>query len=502
MVLRLFIPPGEGQHHVVPKRPDPLGANATLQYAVVSSTAAAAGYATFAARYQRRVTPKRTASGAALFIRSSGRLGLWAIGVAAAANAYYHESFTTIVVSQAVENPAPPKLYEKTEQYTVEDGALAGAAAGIVAFLPTLFMRRPTVSWWTRMMGMTNIGACAGVISSHAYFQYTGERQKAMEELDRQRRRRMLEIHHIFWDKMLMQNFDPLIQGYIRHNGVFRAYNLPAEVYDAPERFGILSAPAAEHSSAATDPAAPENAAYYIPAPDWTQHLQALDAASVQSEINDCVRKRHALLREADFVAHHLSQKQYAFVHSAHPDNAEKQVRIRELQLLAIAYNRIRASADEADRRIFAGEHWLRQKAALESQAPREAWLARHPAVSDTEGHDPSLIIAELAKLEEQFKNEVNVFESRVRSRAQEDVEKREKWIKDLEDARTMLRAVDSISWELEEQGSRREVERKVEANMAKKGEPGKGEGLAAAEEAPPSERGGGEEEEENGGSA
>ncbi|KAL5468124.1 hypothetical protein PMIN07_003100 [Paraphaeosphaeria minitans] len=50
MVLRLFIPP-EGQHHVVPKRPDPLGANATLQYAVVSSTAAAAGYATFAARY-------------------------------------------------------------------------------------------------------------------------------------------------------------------------------------------------------------------------------------------------------------------------------------------------------------------------------------------------------------------------------------------------------------------------------------------------------------------
>ncbi|KAK7191487.1 hypothetical protein DPSP01_011004 [Paraphaeosphaeria sporulosa] len=485
MVLRLFIPPGEGQHYIVPKRPDPLGANATLQYAVVSSTVAAAGHATFAARYTRRVMPNKKVSGTVLFVRSSGRLGLWAIGVAAAANAYYHKSFTTIVVSQEVRRPTPPKLYEKTEQYTVEDGCLAGAAAGFVAFLPTLFMRRPTVSWWTRMIGMTNIGACTGVLLSHAYFQYTGERPKAMEELERQRRRRMLEFHHIFWDKMLMQNFDPLIQGYIRHNGVFRAYNLPAEVYDTPEKFGLPSVPApTADTSTTTDPAAPENAAYYIPAPDWTQHLQALNAASIQSEIDDCVREKNALLREAEFVAYHLSQKQYAYVHSEHPDEADKQTRIRELQLLTIAYNRIRANADEADRRIFAGEHWLRQTAAFEAQAPREAWLADHPSVPDTESHDPSLTIAELKKLEEQFKNEVNVFESRVRSQAQEDVERREKWIKDLEDARTMLRAVDCISWELEKQVPKRKVEQKVEEKVARKVEPREGEELTKAEEA------------------
>ncbi|KAF2445014.1 hypothetical protein P171DRAFT_387697 [Karstenula rhodostoma CBS 690.94] len=488
MVLRLFVPPGEGEHQIVPKRPDPLGANATLQYAVVSSTAAAAGYATFAARYKRRVTPNKKVSGTALFIRSSGRLGLWAIGVAAAANAYYHKGFTAIVVSQVVKDPAPPKLYEKTEQYTVEDGCLAGAAAGLVAFLPTLFMRRPTVSWWTRMMGMSNIGACAGVLASHAYLQYTGERQKAMEELERQRRRRMLEFHHIFWDKMLMQQFDPLIQGYIRHNGIFRAYNLPSEVFDAPEKFGIFSAPAAD-TSTATDPAAPENAAYYIPAPDWTQHLQAMNMDSIQAEIDDCMREKHALLREAEFVAYHLSQKQYAYVHSAHPNEDDKQTRIRELQLLAIAYNRIRANADEADRRIFAGEHWLRQKAAWESQAPREAWLAAHPSIADAdaESHDPSLSIAELKKLEEQFKHEVGVFESRVRSQAQEDVERREKWIKDLEDARTMLRAVDCISWELEKRVPKREVGQRAEEKVdARNVGAGTGEELAKADEQPP----------------
>ncbi|KAL1609942.1 hypothetical protein SLS60_001607 [Paraconiothyrium brasiliense] len=464
MVLRLFVPPGEGQHHIVPKRPDPLGANATLQYAIVSSTGAAAGYASYAARYKRRVTPNKKVSSTALFTRASGRLGVWAIAVGAAANAYYHRSFTTVVVSQLVKDPTPPKLYEKTENYTVEDGCLAGATVGLVAFLPTLFMRRPTVSWWTRMIGMANIGACTGVLASHAYFQYTGERQKAMKELERQRRRRMLEFHHIFWDKMLMQQFDPLIQGYIRHNGVFRAYNLPAEVFDAPENFGILSTPATD-TSASMDATATENAAYYIAAPDWTQHLKAMNQDSIQAEIDDCERERHALLKEAEYMAYQLSQKQYAFVHSTHPNEDDKQTRIRELQLLAIAYNRLRANADEAERRVFAGQHWLQQKAAMESRSPREAWLAAHPSIAKPETHDPSASIAEFKKLEEQFKTEVKVFESRVRSQAQEDVEKRDKWIKDLEDARTMLRAVDSICWELEKKVPKMEVEGKKEAN-------------------------------------
>jgi hypothetical protein len=475
---------GEGQHYIVPQRPDPLGANATLQCAVVSSTAAAAGYAVFAAQYRRRVTPNKKALAAALFTRSSARLGMWAIALGAVANVYYHTSFTMVVVSHVVRDPAPPKLYERTAHYTVEDGCMAGAAAGFVAFLPTLLMRRPTVSWWTRMVGMANVGACTGVLASHAYFQYTGERQQAMQELERQRRRRMLEFHHIFWDKLLMQQFDPLIQAYVRHNGVFRACNLPVEVYDAPERFGIFSTPATD-PSIATETAATDDAAYYVP--DWTLHLQEMNAAAIRAEIDDCIREKQHLLKEAEYVAYHLSQKQYAYVHAVHPDDDDKQTRNRELQLLTIAYNRLRTSADEADRRIFLWEHWLRQKAASEAGAPREAWLTDHPSLADAENHDPSLSIVELRKLEEQFQHEVRVFESRVKSPAQEDVEKREKWIRDLEDARTMLRAAECIIWEWEKKIVKMETGQEVEERVDGVGvERGEGEESAKAEEQAP----------------
>lgn len=396
-------------------------------------------------------------SSTALFIRSSGRLGLWAIALGAAANVYYHQSFTTIVVSQVVNNPTPPKLYEKTERYTVEDGCLAGAAVGFVAFLPTLFMRKPSVPWWTRMMGMANIGACTGVLASHAYFQYTGERQKGLEELERQRRRRMLEFHHIFWDKMLMQQFDPLMQGYIRHNGVFRAYNLPSEVYDAPEKFGILSAPAPASDTNATGAQA-TSVAYYAAAPDWAEHLKSLNADYIRAEVEENLRKKEALLKEAEYMAYFVSQKQYAYAHSPPSDEEDKQTCIRELQLLSLTYNRLRVNADDMDRRVFAGRHWLRQIAAAKAKSPREAWLTEHPSIADTETHDPSLSIAELKKLEDQFRYDASVFESRVRSQAQEDVEKRGRWRQDLEDARTLLRAVERLSWELEKKVPKEEA--------------------------------------------
>lgn len=482
----------------MPKRPDPLGANATLQYAVVCSTALAAGYAITAARFKRRVTPTKKVSRTALFVGSSGRLGLWAIGLGAAANVYYHRSFTTIVVSQTVKDPTPPKVYERTEKYTVEDACLAGAAAGFVTFLPTLFIRRPIVPWWTRIVGMSNIGACTGVLASLVYFRRTDEGRRALEELDRQRRRRTLEFHHIFWDKMLMQQFDPLIQGYIRHNGIFRAYNLPAEAYDAPENFGILSTPtpAADPNTTTTDAVAAHanagyyrNARYYLPSPDWIQHLQAVNPALTQSDIEQSIRDKHALLKEAEFVAYYLSQKQYAYVHTTHTDEADKQTRLREIQLLAIACNRLRAGADEIDCRISTLQHWLRQKAALEARAPREAWLADHPSVPDTEAHDPSLSIEEMRKFDMQVRQEISHFEMWMRSQVREDVERRDIWSRDLEDARTMLRAVDRLSWELEERRSKMGLEGKVEAEAVEpaKADVAKGEELAKTEEAPQS---------------
>jgi hypothetical protein len=119
----------------------------------------------------------------------------------------------------------------------------------MAAFLPTLFMRRASVPRWTRLLGMMNIGASTGIVVSQAYFQYTGERQKALKELDRQRRRRALEFHHIFWNKLLMARFDPLIQQYVRHNGIFRAYHIPADVYQTPDKYGLASAATTEKSA-------------------------------------------------------------------------------------------------------------------------------------------------------------------------------------------------------------------------------------------------------------
>lgn len=370
----------------------------------------------------------------------------------AAVNTYYHTRFTSIVVAQTVKEPTPAKLWDKTEKYTVDDGCLAGAALGFVAFLPTLFMRRPSVSWWARCVGMTNIGACTGVVASHAYFQYTGERQKAMEVLEQQRQRRTLEFHHLFWDKLLMAKFDLPIQQYVRHNGIFRAYHLPAEVYDAPEKFG-LSPPATTESNATTEsPGAAEKTPddrYYTAAPDHAQHLRNLSIESIQNEVKGCEREKQAALKEAAYMAYEISRKQYEFCHADFPTEEDRQTRMRELQLMNVAFNRLRASADELDRRVLIGKNWLRQITAWNSDDARSGWLATS-TLCDPETHDPSLSIAEMRKFQDQLTDEIRRFEALVKSPAKQDVEKREKWKTDLDDARIMLRAADQVVFELE----------------------------------------------------
>lgn len=397
----------------------------------------------------RRVTPHTKLSRTALFIRSSARLGTWAVLAGAAANFYYHKAFTSIVVAETVKDPTPPKLWEKTEKYTVEDGCLAGAAVGLVAFLPTLLMRRASVYWWSRAVAMTNIGACVGVVASHGYFQYTGERQKALEELNRQRRRRTLEFFHIFWDKILMAKLDPPIQQYVRHNGIFRAYQLPEEVYEEPEKFGIFSTTKAEDS--ATDAASTETTpetGYYVVALDHADHLKNLNVDDIYRQIDDCERQKQENLKEADWMVHELSRRQEEFCHTTFTSEDEKQ-KHRELQLMGLTFNRLRAKADELDRSIYIGHLWIKQKKAWETNDTRSAWLTK-ATLSDPESHNPSLAIAEMKKFQEQFTGEIKTFEGLVRSRAKEDVPKMAKWKQDLEDARTMLRAADQLAFDME----------------------------------------------------
>ncbi|KAF2107852.1 hypothetical protein BDV96DRAFT_588280 [Lophiotrema nucula] len=151
MVLRLFVPPGEGQHPIVPKRPEVLGANAALQYSAIGSTLLAVGYTWVARKYPSRFGASPQSTVPTTFLRSSAKLGAAAIIFCSAVNWYYHQSFTSVVIAQAGRKTISPyKLFEKTNQYTADDGAIAGARIGLLAGLSLWRMRLP---WWTPING-------------------------------------------------------------------------------------------------------------------------------------------------------------------------------------------------------------------------------------------------------------------------------------------------------------------------------------------------------------
>ena len=65
-----------------------------------------------------------------------------------------------------------------------------------------MFLRRVPIAWWTKFVGMSNIGAFCGVEGSHAWFHYKGERQPAVAALEEWHKRRNLEFHWIYWNKV------------------------------------------------------------------------------------------------------------------------------------------------------------------------------------------------------------------------------------------------------------------------------------------------------------
>ena len=128
----------------------------------------------------KRETPHYSLSQPTLLIRSLAKLGLWAGVLGTAANRYYHTRFTSVVVAQKTHMLKPWKLYDSTMSFTVDDGCLLGAGLGFAASVPILFLRRPVMPRWTRCLGLTNGGACIGIVGAHGYLQYTIERQKRM----------------------------------------------------------------------------------------------------------------------------------------------------------------------------------------------------------------------------------------------------------------------------------------------------------------------------------
>ncbi|RYO43266.1 hypothetical protein AA0111_g744 [Alternaria arborescens] len=418
MVLRLFAPPGEGQHRLVPKRPDPIGANATLQYSVLSSTVVAAAYTSFASRYSQRVTPAQPLSRAAVFIRASARLGVWTGVAGAALNWYYYSAFAKVVVSQKVPEINDWKLYERTKSYTVDDGALAG------------------------------------------------ERQEAYKHLGRQLKRRSLEFWAIFWDAEMMTSLDPIMQQYVRHNGFWYTRWLPEEVFDrevhASEPFAGSEAPAA-----ITEAPVEEQPPFYIAPIEYAEDLRQIDVQSTKARIEAMEADRQELLKEAEYLLFVNAQQQYEYCHLDTMDEEERHRRLQEIHVVDIAYNRLRAAAYEIDVKLI---HWrmsLKHKLVWEiatTATPATSsistsmmttrtdaladWLPAPQALTSFATHKPTYSMGEIEKLHWQIAAEVKRFEEGCRDERYTK-EKRERWRRDAEDGSRILRAADHVLWRL-----------------------------------------------------
>lgn len=402
------------------------------------------------------MTPSQSISRTALFIRSSARLGIWAGAVGAAVNWYYYSAFANVVVSQKNPKVKSWKLYKWTKKYTVEDGALAGAALGLAASVPTLFMRRLTIPRWTRCLGMTNIGASAGVLGAHGYFQYTGERQKAYKRLDRRLKRRSLEFWAIFWDKELMAQFDPIIQQYVRHNGIWYTHHLPDSVYEQPDDYGRRSVknkkpkPLTEASTTAAE--LEEEPSYYTQPFDYAEDLKQINIKTTLAKMEELEAEKAALLEEAEYLLFINARKEHDYCYLKAIDDDERQRRLQEIHLIEIAYNRLRSAAHAIDIKLVKWRLSLQHKAVFEASDLAHGrivdWLPKSETI-DFYTHSPTLSKQEMERFQMQIAAEVKRFEELVENHAYPK-DRRERWKKDLEDGRILLGAADHVVFELD----------------------------------------------------
>jgi hypothetical protein len=377
-------------------------------------------------------------------VRSSAKLGLWAGVLGVAADWYYSSRFTSVVLAQRKQEAAPWKLYEKAKEFTVDDGCLVGAGFGLAASIPALFMRRPAIPRWTRCLGMANIGACAGVLATHGYLSYTGERKKAYARLDRRLERRSVALWDLFWDKQAMTRFNPLIQLYIRHNTLWYAQQLPDSAFDQADRQDIESV-TLENRYEQNDQS------YYLAPFDYAEDLRYFSVDATQAKIEEHETEIAALLKEAEFILYVSAHRQYEYCHLQDADDEERRQRLQELQLLHIAYNKLRYAAEQLQSRLVTWRMSLQHKALLDASGPTNAsvaaWLPR--LMHDFTAHKPSLALQELERTQAALDAEIKSFEAGI-AHPGYSKEKKDRWRLDLEDGRSLLRVTDKIVWELE----------------------------------------------------
>jgi hypothetical protein len=370
----------------------------------------------------------------------------------AAINCYYQAAFVGVIVADKHLAIEPGKLYQWTKTRTVEDGCLAGAALGLAASMPTLFMRRPAIPRWTRCLGMANIGACAGVLACHGYVQYTGERQKAYKLYAQRLKARPLEFWNIFWDKELMAQFDPLIQHYIRHTGMWHASNLPMDTYQQLEYEDESAASdAGPHTGASVgaEPL-PEAQLYYKQPYDYSKELEQVSVAATLAKIEEVKAEKQALFKEAEYLMAITLKKQHEVYHTRNTHDSERRrLLLLEVQLCETAYYNLYIDAVTVDMRLANLALSLSHRAAMVADTPWESWLPTSLTL-DHATHDPAFCIDVIASYQSRIAAEVESFEHSL-ARPAYSAQQKERLRRDLEDGRVFLRAADRVLWELEE---------------------------------------------------
>lgn len=434
-----------------------------------------------------------------------------------AADWYYNSHFTSIVLAQTRQETTSWKLYEKTADRTVDDACLAGAGLGLAASLPALFMRRLAIPRWTRCLGLINIGASAGILAAHGYLQSTGSRRAAYASLDTLFERRSTAFWNLFWDKPAMNKFNPLLQLYIRHNALWYAQQqLPDDFAEdhrpTPYTTTTSTSPADNDTDADADADA-DTQSYYLPPFDYAADLAHIDVPATLSQIAQHEADIAALRKDADFILMLSAHRQYEYCHlPADVSLEERRERLEELQILQITWNKLRSGADVLSARLIGWRMSLRHKALLEEEERGGGGYAHgrgemgseggtaspspSPSVKDGDGddeeddlddddddndnephphrlpwlppsthrdfstHRPAFAILELRNTQDALVSEIRAFEAGLAaaaaagagaggvSRAQ-----RDRWRKDAEDGRALLRIADRLVWGLEKLG-------------------------------------------------
>jgi hypothetical protein len=256
-----------------------------------------------------------------------------------------------------------------------------------------------------------------------------------------------------------MAGLDPIMQQYVRHNGFWYTRWLPQEVFEREEH-GVELVASSKEPAVITEAPVDEQPPFYSAPIEYAEDLRRIDVESTLARIEAMEADRKELLKEAEYLLFVNAQQQYEYCHMVTMDEDEQHRRLQEIHLVDVAYNRLRAAANEIDIKLI---HWrlsLKHKALWEAATPATTtatttgtdtvadWLPIPQALTSFATHKPTYSMGEIERIQWQIAAEVKRFEEGYMDERFPE-EKRERWRRDAEDGRCILRAADHVLWRL-----------------------------------------------------